>query len=241
MWQSAALLDTQKHPASARKVRVMRVARLICSLLLAGGLLAIPVQSRAQVAVGISVRIGPPELPIYEQPICPGEGYIWTPGYWAWDGDDYYWVPGTWVLAPQPGFLWTPAYWAWGGRGYYFHEGYWGPVVGFYGGVNYGFGYFGRGYEGGRWEHNHFYYNRTVNNVNVTVIHNTYNTTVVNHYGNTRVSYNGGHGGINERATRGEEAAYHGRHIGPVSEQMHHMEAARGNRELRASSNHGRP
>src|SRR5271165_2994273 len=43
----------------------------------------------------------------------PGEGYIWTPGYWAYDYDynDNYWVPGTWVLAPQVGYLWTPPYW----------------------------------------------------------------------------------------------------------------------------------
>ena len=28
----------------------------------------------------------------------PGPGYIWTPGYWAYDpADGYYWVPGTWV------------------------------------------------------------------------------------------------------------------------------------------------
>jgi len=219
----------------------MRRLFSIRSLLGFIGFLLLSGAAYAQVNVGIAVSFGPPELPVYEQPICPGEGYIWTPGYWAWNGDDYYWVPGTWVDAPRPGYLWTPGYWAWGGRGYYFHEGYWGPVVGFYGGINYGFGYFGHGYEGGRWEHDHFYYNRSVNNVNVTVIHNTYNTTVVNNYGHTRVSYNGGHGGINERATRGEEAAYHGRHIGPVSEQMHHMEVARGNPELRASSNHGRP
>src|SRR5438309_10768072 len=72
----------------------MRIARLICSLLLAVGSLAIPAQSRAQVAVGISVQFGPPALPVYEQPLCPGDGYIWTPGYWAWDpGDeDYYWA-----------------------------------------------------------------------------------------------------------------------------------------------------
>jgi len=44
-----------------------------------------------------SVSFGPPALPVYEQPLCPGEGYIWTPGYWAWSDDegDYYWVPGT--------------------------------------------------------------------------------------------------------------------------------------------------
>ena len=128
----------------------------------------------------VAVSFGPPPLPVYEQPLCPGEGYIWTPGYWAYDPDfgDYYWVPGTWVLAPQVGFLWTPGWWGWGGGGFLFHEGFWGPVVGFYGGINYGFGYFGHGYEGGRWENDRFYYNRAVNNVKVTNIHNVYNTTV---------------------------------------------------------------
>src|SRR5262249_35718224 len=157
---------------------------------------AIPPPAHAQVAVGVSVNFAPPDLPVYEQPPCPGEDYIWTPGYWDWDGDDYFWVPGTWVLAPEPGFFWTPGYWAWGPSGFFFTAGYWGPVVGFYGGVDYGFGYFGHGYEGGRWERGHFFYNRTVSNVNVTVIHNTYNTTIVNR-NVTRVSYNGGNGGIN--------------------------------------------
>jgi hypothetical protein len=218
----------------------MRIGRLICWLLLAVGVLTIPVQSRAQVAVGIAVRIGPPELPIYEQPLCPGEGYIWTPGYWAWDGDDYYWVPGTWVLAPEVGFLWTPGYWGWRDGGYTFYEGYWGPQVGFYGGINYGFGYFGHGFEGGRWDHDHFFYNRAVTNVNVTEIHNVYETRV-NNTTVTRVSFNGGNGGINERPTPQEEAATHERHISPVAAQTEHVQAARANPELRASSNHGKP
>ena len=139
----------------------MRI-RFIRSLLLAGGILFLSTGSFAQ--IGVSVNIAPPELPVYEQPICPGDGYIWTPGYWAWDGE-YYWVPGTWVLAPQPGFLWTPGYWGWGGAGFIFNEGYWGPTVGFYGGINYGFGYFGHGYEGGRWQNGHFFYNTAVNRV----------------------------------------------------------------------------
>ena len=184
----------------------------------------------------------PPELPVYEQPICPGDGYIWTPGYWAWDSDadDYYWVPGTWVLAPQVGYLWTPAWWGWGGSAFIFHEGYWGPQVGFYGGINYGFGYFGRGFEGGRWDHDHFFYNRSVSNVNVTVIHNVYNTTVVNRT-DVRVSYNGGNGGINERPTREEESYDRERHVAPVAEQTRHVEAARGNPQFRATANHGKP
>jgi hypothetical protein len=233
--------QAQESEIQSDKGEKMRRLFSIRALLGFIGVLVLSGVAYAQVDVGIAVSFGPPELPVYEQPICPAEGYIWTPGYWAWDGEDYYWVPGTWVAAPRPGYLWTPAYWAWGGRGYYFHEGYWGPEVGFYGGINYGFGYFGHGYEGGRWEHDHFYYNRSVNNVNEREIHNTYNTTVVNNYGRSRVSYNGGRGGINEHPNSGEEAANRERHIGPVAEQTHHMEAARGNPELRASSNHGRP
>jgi len=206
------------------------------------GMLALSGAANAQVAIGISVGFAPPEIPVYEQPICPGEGYLWTPGYWAWDDDDgdYYWVPGTWVLAPEPGYLWTPGYWGWGGSGFFFHEGYWGPVIGFYGGINYGFGYFGRGYDGGRWERGHFFYNTTVNRVNVTEIHNVYNTRV-DVRNETRVSYNGGNGGINVRASSREEAAARERHIGAVGAQHEHVQAARGNRELRASENHGRP
>src|SRR5215471_6717422 len=89
--------------------------------------------------VRISVSFGPPALPVYEQPLCPGEGYVWTPGYWAWDDESgYYWVPGTWVLAPV-GMLWTPGYWGWNDGYYVWYPGYWGRHVGFYGGVRYGY------------------------------------------------------------------------------------------------------
>ena len=189
--------------------------------------------------IGISVDFAPPELPVYEQPACPGEDYIWVPGYWAYD-DDYYWVPGTWVLAPEPGYLWTPGYWGWRDNRYFFNAGYWGPEVGFYGGINYGFGYFGHGFEGGRWERGHFFYNRAVVNVNVAVIHNVYETRV-NERSNTRVSFNGGRGGINDRADPREESASRQRHIAPVAAQNEHIQAARSNRELHASENHGKP
>ena len=74
----------------------------------------------------------------------PYDGYHWIPGYWAWGGVGYYWVPGTWVMPPRVGVFWTPGYWGFvaGGR-YEFHAGYWGERVGFYGGINYGGGYFG--------------------------------------------------------------------------------------------------
>lgn len=218
--------------------RILVPAALAIALMLSSA-----VKSQAQVAIGVSVNIAPPELPVYEQPPCPGEGYLWTPGYWAWDSDygDYYWVPGTWVLAPQPGYLWTPPYWGWSGVAFVFHEGYWGPRVGFYGGINYGYGYSGRGYEGGRWDRDRFYYNRSVNNVNVTQIHNVYNTTVVNNVNVTRVSYNGGNGGVTERPTQQEQQAERERHVPAVAAQQQHFEEARKDRALRASDNHGKP
>ena len=157
----------------------MRAMKSIRSLFFAAMLFAIPAAAFAQISVGIAVGVAPPEIPVYEQPECPGDGYLWTPGYWGYGDDDYYWVPGTWVEPPTVGYLWTPGYWGWGDGGYRFHGGYWGPHIGFYGGINYGFGYTGSGYYGGRWDHGHFAYNRSVNRVNVTVIHNTYNTKVV--------------------------------------------------------------
>jgi hypothetical protein len=218
----------------------MRTAFSIRWLLFTLGMLLVSVASSAQVRVGVAVTIAPPELPVYEQPICPGDGYLWTPGYWAYGDDGYFWVPGTWVVAPEVGFLWTPGYWGWGDGGYVFYDGYWGAQVGFYGGINYGFGYFGHGFEGGRWDNGHFFYNRAVLNVNVNVIHNVYNTRV-NETTVTRVSFNGGNGGINARATAQEQAAAHERHIAPVAAQTEHIQAARSNPELRASANHGKP
>jgi len=122
----------------------------------------------------------PPPLPVYEQPPCPEPGFLWTPGLWQWGPTGYFWVPGTWVAPPGPGLLWTPGYWGLASGAYIFHAGYWGPHVGFYGGIDYGFGYVGEGYFGGRWDGDRFEYNRAVTNVNVAIVHNTYNETIVN-------------------------------------------------------------
>jgi hypothetical protein len=217
----------------------MRFAFVVRSVMFALLLMALSGTMYAQVRVAIAV--GPPVLPVYAQPICPGDGYLWTPGYWGYDYDasDYYWVPGTWIVAPEVGFLWTPPYWGWGGSGFLFYDGYWGPTVGFYGGINYGFGYFGSGYLGGRWDGGHFYYNTTINRVDVNMIHNVYNTRI-NVTNDIHVSYNG-HGGIDARPTAQEEAAAHEQHIGPVAAQTEHVQAAHSDPQQRASFNRGQP
>src|SRR5450631_1051316 len=213
------------------------------SVLTALLLAVVPVMSMAQVGVEISVNVPPPELPVYEQPPIPAEGYLWTPGYWAWSDDDqdYYWVPGTWILAPQPGYLWTPGYWGNRGSVFIWNVGYWGPQVGFYGGVNYGHGYGGRGYEGGYWQGDRLYYNRSVTNISNTNITNVYNKTVINNVTVNRVSYNGGTGGVRAQPTAAETAAAHERHLPALPAQEQHVQAARSNPALRTSVNHGVP
>jgi hypothetical protein len=221
-------------------IRLTKIVILLLFVVL--GTLVMPSASPAQIAVGISIHIGPPALPVYVQPICPAPGYIWTPGYWAYGPDGYFWVPGTWVLAPTPGYLWTPGYWGWGGGVYAWHAGYWGPHVGFYGGINYGFGYTGVGFVGGEWRGGVYHYNTAVTNINTTVIHNTYNTTVINN--NTtvnRVSYNGGTGGVTAQPNRDELAAAREPHTAPTAMQTQHYQAASTNRAFLASENHGNP
>ena len=208
-------------------------------LLLALAMLSIPALAFADTVV--SVAIAPPLLPVYAQPIVPGPGYIWTPGYWAYGSLGYYWVPGTWVVAPFPGALWTPGFWGWNNGYYAWRAGYWGPRVGFYGGVNYGFGYGGFGYQGGYWNNGAFYYNRAVNNVNVTNIQNTYNTAVVNNAASRRVSYNGGTGGTAAQPTPADRADMGALHTPATATQLQHEQAAATNRAHLASVNHGRP
>jgi len=213
------------------------------SLLPALLLLVFPVMSMAQIGIDVSVNFAPPELPVYEQPAIPAEGYLWTPGYWSWNDDDqdYFWVPGTWVEAPQPGYLWTPGYWGYSGGAFVFNQGYWGTQIGFYGGVNYGFGYGGSGYEGGYWQGGHLFYNTAVVNVGSVHITNVYNKTVINNVSITRVSYNGGSGGVQAHATATELAAAHATHLPPTSAQVQQVTVARSNPSLRASANGGKP
>ena len=216
----------------------MRTLLKCASLLLLSFCFVMPAPSSAQVAV--SVRIGPPALPVYTQPPCPEDGYIWTPGYWEYGDAGYYWVPGVWVAPPQAGLLWTPGYWGFETGLYRWHAGYWGPHVGFYGGINYGFGYTGVGFVGGRWIGGHFAYNTAVVRVNRTVVRNVYvDRTVIRHEDN-RVSFNG-RGGVMARPTAREEAFDHERHFEPTGNQVSHERAAREDRHHFASSNHGRP
>ncbi len=213
-------------------------------MLASGGLATLaPATSQAQFAVNVRVNLAPPPLPDYDQPPCPGYGYIWTPGYWAW-GDydqDYYWVPGTWIVPPQVGYLWTPSYWAFYDGAYLFTSGYWGLTVGFYGGIDYGYGYSGYGYDGGYWRGRDFYYNRRVNNLRDGQFGNVYDREVPRFRDHDRVSFNGGRDGVRARPSDQDRARFGERHLAPTGDQMRHFQLARSDPSLRASVNHGAP
>src|SRR5215469_16136584 len=217
----------------------------IAALLLATSLAfcALLSPSLAIAQVELTVMIAPPPLPVYEQPPIPGPGYLWVPGYWSYGPYGYFWVPGTWVQPPSVGLLWTPGYWGFVGGVYAFNAGYWGPHIGFYGGINYGFGYGGVGYQGGYWNNGNFFYNRSVNNISNTNISNVYNRTVVTNNNTTinNVSYNGGTGGTAARATPQELAAARETHTPATAAQTQHVQTAAANPELRASANQGHP
>jgi len=212
----------------------------IFALLPALLLCALPTLSSAAVDVSLQVSFAPPVIPVYEEPPLPAPGYLFVPGYWAWDGTDYYWVPGTWVEPPINGLLWTPGYWSYQDGFYVWTDGYWGPDVGFYGGVNYGFGYTGVGYQGGYWHGGAFFYNRAVHNFGRANVVNVYTAPVQVHEV-SRVSFNGGQGGLHARPTPAERHAMAERHRPPTGLQMQQRQNARAMPELHARQNGGRP
>jgi len=220
------------------KIRMMLVAAVIML-----PMLTLPV-AQAQIGVALSINIAPPALPVYEQPPLPAPGYMWTPGYWSYGEAGYFWVPGVWAQPPSAGLLWTPGYWGYEGGAYGWHRGYWGPHVGFYGGVNYGFGFGGVGFAGGEWRGGVFAYNSAVANFGSVHVTNVYEnrtiveqTTIVNV---NHVSFNGGEG-ISVHASAVEMQAANERHFEPTPNQVQHETFASQDRAQLASVNQGRP
>ena len=192
-----------------------------------------------QAQVNVQITIAPPPIPVYVQPDCPIDGYLWTPGYWAYSPDGYYWVPGVWVAPVQTGFLWTPGYWDYEGGYYGWHHGYWGEHVGYYGGICYGYGYEGSGFYGGEWSGGRYRYNTAVSHVNTAVIHDTYvNNNIVRH--DARVSFHGP-GGASAQPTPQERSAMNEHHADASPVQRSHEQAARADKNQFASVNHGKP
>ena len=182
----------------------------------------------------------PPPLPDYDQPPAPDPDYLWTPGYWAWSPQGYYWVPGAWVEPPYIGALWTPGYWIFYGGRYRFHHGFWATHVGFYGGINYGYGYTGYGYYGGYWRAGHFFYNRQCNRIDPRIVVRVYDYHVAEPRFAGRPSFNGPRG-IMVRPRPAEIAVMRERRYAPLQAQIQLRQVSMENRRQFYRENHGRP
>ena len=92
-----AIQNTSKTGMAAR-LRAMSLAlaasMAAAPLLTLLTLLTLPTSAAAAANVGVAITLAPPPLPKMIQPVAPGPGYIWTPGYWAWGPDGYYWIDG---------------------------------------------------------------------------------------------------------------------------------------------------
>ena len=77
-------------------------------------------------------------------------------------------------------------------------------MSGYYGGINYGFGYNGLGYQGGRWDSGRFFYNTAVNNIGAATspMFTPRPSSTTRPINNT--SFNGGPGGVVAKPTNEE-------------------------------------
>lgn len=221
--------------------RFAQISIAAAALLGAAAVSLPPAPAAAHGYVAFHVGYAPPPLLAYDQPPCPGYGFIWTPGYWGWDDYNhrYYWVQGAWVRPPRVGYLWTPGYWAWDGSEYVFYDGYWGPTVGFYGGINYGFGYTGWGYEGGYWRDRTFYYNSRVNNLRGFDRRYIYDREVHEDHRFGRTSYAGGRGGVTGYPNRQQFGAFNQPRLGATQQQQHQWSQQNGGRGWNQNVNPG--
>lgn len=211
-------------------------------LLVAFVLSLVPAASFA--GVFISVGFAPPMLPVYDVPPCPEAGWIWTPGYWAYGPEGYYWVPGAWAPAPFEGAMWTPGYWGWSAGLYTWHPGYWGYHVGYYGGINYGGGYFGIGFAGGEWRGHNFFYNTEVIHVGPSIGFVFHDRAYMNYAFVDRdhhIAFNGGPGGIHHEMMAQERIAINEHHIAATEFQASHESHAMADHNAYFRNNNGRP
>lgn len=77
-------------------------------------------------ACGGYVAVGGPPPPRYGvMGYAPGPGYIWTDGYWNYNGGGWGWVNGRWMLPPRGRHYWVRSEWRHEGGRWRFHQGHW--------------------------------------------------------------------------------------------------------------------
>ena len=71
----------------------------------------------------LDITVAPPPDRIVVAP-RPRGGYIWTPGYYRWNGRAHVWTEGRY-LRERRGYHWAPARWVERNGRYHFEDGHW--------------------------------------------------------------------------------------------------------------------
>ena len=85
--------------------------------------LAWPLGAAAQVNLEITIGTPPPPVRVEVVP-APRPGYVWAPGYWAWDGHRHVWYRGHWE-AERRDQHYIAAHWVDGPHGWHFAPAHW--------------------------------------------------------------------------------------------------------------------
>ncbi|MFA5940495.1 MAG: YXWGXW repeat-containing protein [Sinimarinibacterium sp.] len=94
--------------------------------LLAVGAFAAPLTSFAEpTELKIIVDTAPPAAKKSAPPTASKVGYVWSSGYWNWNGSAYVWTEGSWVAVVEPAKKWVEPTWTQQGTKWYFTAGHW--------------------------------------------------------------------------------------------------------------------
>ena len=73
----------------------------------------------------VYVTLAPPAPVVETRPAMPGSGYVWTPGFYNWNGSNYVWNNGAWVTPPRHHHHYVSGAWVHSHHGWYYRQGYW--------------------------------------------------------------------------------------------------------------------
>ena len=125
-----SFVDTLRHLKKSFAPHILMPAAATAFLLAANRAHAavvvvhpIPRPPVAGVWIGEPVWIAPPVPRVVVAP-APRPGWVWSAGYWNWNGSAYVWIDGVW-LADRPGFAFLPAHWEHFPNGWHFVGGGW--------------------------------------------------------------------------------------------------------------------
>jgi hypothetical protein len=86
---------------------MQRAARWILASVFAAGVTFVSAPSQARVYVDVDVAPPPPRVEVVP---APRAGYVWVPGYYAYNGHRHVWNHGHWVRE-RHGYHWSADRW----------------------------------------------------------------------------------------------------------------------------------